>query len=185
MATPGRTLATIAAAALSLGGCASPLSDVPDVEGSAVDDAVTRLEGNGFTPAYAEGRGPEDDMAGHWVVRSQRPGPGPGAAGASVELQVTSVLQLAADRCDVDGAVGDGGSSLELDMEGEDLGSGVLSYTDVACVLQELDVPDSVVSKMDSTRSIDGRQTEDWDGIEANWTYHPDDGLDVILELRD
>jgi hypothetical protein len=184
MATGRRTALFMAATALSLAGCASPVAAVPDIEGSRVDEAITDLEADCFTVTDAEDQEPEGDKADRWVVRSQRPEAGPGAVGATVELQVTSVLQLAADRCDVDGAIGDDGSSLELDMEGEDFGSGELSYADVACVLEELDVPDSVVSKMDSTRSIDGRQTEDWDGIEANWTYHPDDGLDVILELR-
>jgi hypothetical protein len=184
MSTDRRTVFLIGAAVVSLTGCGSPLADVPDVQGAAADDAVAELKADGFAAGYAGGREPGEDVAGRWIVSSQRPEAGKGPAGATVELDVTSVLEVAAARCDIGGAVGDDGSSLELDMKGDDYGSGDLSFTDVACVLNDLDVPDSVMSKMDSTRSIDGRQSEDWDGFEANWTYHPDDGLDVILELK-
>jgi hypothetical protein len=183
--TTGRRTAFLIGAAVVLTGCASPLADVPDVQGSAADDAVAELRKGGFTAGYAGDRDPGEDMADRWIVSSQRPAAGKNQAGATVELEVTSVLEQAAARCEIDGAVGDDGSSLELDMEGDDYGSGELSFTNVACALEELDIPDSVMSKMDSTRSLDGRVTEDWDGIEATWTYHPDDGLDVILELQD
>ena len=184
MTTSRRHVFLIGAAVVSLAGCASPLSDVPDVDGAAADEAVAELQADGFDVEYTGGHEPADDVADRWIVSAQRPQAGKGPAGATVELEVTSVLEAAAARCRIDGAIGDDGSSLELDMEGEDFGSGDLSYTNVACVLSELDVPDSVVSKMDSTRSLDGRLTEDWNGIEATWTYHPDDGLDVILELQ-
>jgi hypothetical protein len=26
-----------------------------------------------------------------------------------------------------------------------------------------------------------GRQEASWDGIEASWSYHPDNGLDLVL----
>ncbi|MCW2533307.1 MAG: hypothetical protein JWP62_2877 [Blastococcus sp.] len=184
MITGRRTAFLIGAAVASLAGCASPLADVPDVQGAAVGEAVAQLQADGFGTSYAEGREPSEKMADRWIVSSQRPEAGKNQVGATVELRVTSVLEMAADRCQVDGVVGDDGSSVELDMKGDDYNSGTLTFTSVACVLDELGIPDSVMSKMDSTRSIDGRQTEDWDGIEANWTYHPDDGLDVILELK-
>lgn len=94
----------------------------------------------------------------------------------------TTVLEAAAEECGVSG-IGDDGRSLTLDMKGEEPGTGSLSIDDVVCVLAELDVPDSVVTKMDSTTSLDGRQEDEWSGIEASWKYHPDNGLDVVLEL--
>tara|TARA_R110002051_G_scaffold60546_8_gene110876 strand:- start:16149 stop:16682 length:534 start_codon:yes stop_codon:yes gene_type:complete len=78
--------------------------------------------------------------------------------------------------------VGDSGNSLILDMEGED-DPGQLSYNEMFCVLDALDLPDSVEAQMGETRSLDGRQTAEWDGINASWSYHPDDGLDLILSL--
>ncbi len=68
-------------------------------------------------------------------------------------------------------------------MEGDEPGTGDLGLGDIVCVLSELDVPDSVITKMDSTTSLDGRQEDEWAGIEASWKYHPDNGLDVVLEL--
>jgi hypothetical protein len=67
-------------------------------------------------------------------------------------------------------------------MEGEtDFGG--LDYTDVQCVLDEVDMPSSVEYKMGQTTSLDGIEEASWDDIDASWTYHPDDGLDIFLEV--
>lgn len=58
---------------------------------------------------------------------------------------------------------------------------GLASTEDQACVLNELEVPMSVASHMSSTRALDGTQTDSWDGYEASWTYHPDDGLNLTV----
>ena len=34
------------------------------------------------------------------------------------------------------------------------------------------------------TTSIDGRQTESWDGITIEWSYHPDRGSDMVITLE-
>jgi hypothetical protein len=97
-------------------------------------------------------------------------------------------FEIAADAClitDVTAAVvGDDGYSLELDGEGKGASSGIMSVTDIACVLGRLKVPDSVVSQMDATSALQGRQAAEWDDVSASWTYHPDNGLDVILTLK-
>ena len=36
---------------------------------------------------------------------------------------------------------------------------------------------------INSTRALDGMQTDSWHDITARWTYHPDDGLDITLAL--
>jgi len=46
-----------------------------------------------------------------------------------------------------------------------------------------LGLPDSVEQKMGQTRSLDGMQTYEGDGIEVAWSYHPDNGLEVIYSL--
>ncbi len=55
------------------------------------------------------------------------------------------------------------------------------SIEDIACLLSKLDTPDTVASRMDSTRALDGTQTATWDGNTATWTYHPDNGLDIVI----
>ena len=91
-------------------------------------------------------------------------------------------FETAAEACELVPllVVADKGKTLTLTTAGE---SGV-SYTDiedVACVLAKLEVPSYVVSHIDSTRALDGQQTDEWDGISARWTYHPKDGLHLVL----
>lgn len=50
------------------------------------------------------------------------------------------------------------------------------------CVLKELDAPQGTVSLVESTTALMGRQTDEWDGYEATWSYHPDSGLDMTIE---
>ena len=95
---------------------------------------------------------------------------------------MTPRFETAAEACDLVPllVVADKGTTLTLTTAGE---SGV-SYTDiedVACVLAKLEVPSYVVSHIDSTRALDGQQTDEWDGISARWTYHPEDGLHLVL----
>jgi hypothetical protein len=94
-----------------------------------------------------------------------------------------SPFESALDDCRLsdgrDAQILDDGKSLLLDMEGEE--SRGLSLSSVACVLQELDVPESTMSKMDSTRALDGRQSDEFNGITVEWTYHPSDGMDVLF----
>lgn len=74
----------------------------------------------------------------------------------------------------------DDGASLDINSAGNDV-SGV-SGTDIACVAQGLDMPQSVIARMNSTRALDGTQNAEWSGFTASWTYHPDSGLNIIIE---
>ena len=76
----------------------------------------------------------------------------------------------------------DDGHTLIVDSEGED--SPGADIADVYIVLAALDAPESVIAQMGSTRALDGTRDATWDGMTATWTYHPDDGLDVILTDR-
>lgn len=46
----------------------------------------------------------------------------------------------------------------------------------------ELGLPDSIYEKMLKTRALDGVQTQTSNKITVTWTYHPDNGLEVIYE---
>lgn len=78
-------------------------------------------------------------------------------------------------------SVGDDGLSVTLQTTGADNSYGA-EVAELSCVLYGLDVSDSVVSRMDSTRALDGRQTGTWDIFDASWGYHPDDGVNVVIE---
>lgn len=97
-----------------------------------------------------------------------------------------SQFESAITDCELDdnsfARIGDDGRSLILDTKGE--GESGLRVEDLACVLLALDASDVVVEQMSSTRALDGRQSGQWGDIAATWSYHPDAGLDVILESK-
>lgn len=178
-------VAVVAAAGAVLVGCSSAV-EVPDVVGLGAADAVTALEEAGLETDY-RGGAPDTRQIDHWSVTAQDPKAGEVGEGEPVLLWVTTRMREAVHACDVSVEATDGGTSLVLDAEGEkDIwGEDLVTLDDTACILNELDVPTSVIAQMDATRALDGMQDASWDGVEASWTYHPDDGLDVILELTD
>ena len=122
------------------------------------------------------------------------------AAGAAIVVGVLifaggdSALQEAAAECAPTSAsvvIGDDGRSMSIDtLNADDIllaeldiptGEGA-TLEEVTCILGRLDTPDSVIARMDSTRALDGMQEATWDGFAAVWTYHPDDGLSLIIE---
>ena len=97
---------------------------------------------------------------------------------------MTPRFETAAEACELVPllVVADKGTTLTLTTAGKSGKSA--SYTDiedVACVLTELEVPSYVTSHIDSTRALDGQQTDEWDGISARWTFHPESGLHLVL----
>lgn len=167
--------------ALGLTGCGLLDVSLPDVTGAVAGEAVAELEAAGFT-VVLDGVDTASDDLDLWTVRKQEPAASDVPRGETVALDVVSVLQDARSSCP-GGTVGDGGRSISLDMAGEDLWSGDLTYEDVMCILDELEVPDATLNKMGATTSMDGRVEDSWGGLDASWKYHPDDGLDVVVEL--
>ena len=100
-------------------------------------------------------------------------------------LLASTAIADATQTCDVVDnvwiTVGDEGQSISMQSEGEE--SPGADYIDVLCVLDQLEVPDSVNTRIGSTRALDGRQTATWDDFDASWGYHPDSGLDIVIEL--
>lgn len=104
----------------------------------------------------------------------------------------TPALQLVAEQCELpESAIGDDGETLILDGEGKDdrklVGGKMttvgekLAIEDIGCALAGIDTPDSVIAMMEGTRAMDGRQTQTADGYSYTWSYHPDNGLDIII----
>lgn len=89
--------------------------------------------------------------------------------------QASLVAAVAA--CDSSGSpyvtVDEGG--LVLEGEGEE-SSGV-SVSTILCILEELDIPDSVVTRISNTNSTMGIVHGSWGDYLASWSYHPDNGL--------
>lgn len=71
------------------------------------------------------------------------------------------------------------GSSLEMNTFGKKQPG--MSVVTLGCVLQELDAPESLMQRMNTTRAIDGTREETWGSYRATWTYHPNQGLHVVI----
>jgi hypothetical protein len=91
-----------------------------------------------------------------------------------------TALRAAKDKCAA-GEISDGDKTLFLDMAGKDSDTGQFTVVDLRCVLTALNAPTYITTQMGQTRALDGRQTATWDKFEASWTYHPDNGLDVLI----
>jgi 5-methylcytosine-specific restriction endonuclease McrA len=90
-------------------------------------------------------------------------------------------VRSAAKKCHVKANVADGGKTISFDTAGEeDYGVGD-DIEDVACVLLVLRAPSYVVTEIDNTRALDGMQRDSWRKFKASWTYHPDDGLNIVI----
>jgi hypothetical protein len=76
--------------------------------------------------------------------------------------------------------VEDGGTSIIVDGPPDDTNTNTF-YPDLAALLSALDIPAYVVDQIDSTSSLQGLREASWYGIEAQWSYHPDNGLDLTL----
>jgi hypothetical protein len=106
-------------------------------------------------------------------------------AAAEAEANKPRPLPEAVEKCKLtsegtSAKLGDDGHSLSLDSEGKDDYSG-LSMTQVDCVLEALNMPDSIYDQMSTTRALDGTQRDNWDAFSVSWNYHPDSGLHVNL----
>lgn len=58
------------------------------------------------------------------------------------------------------------------------------AYQAVSLVNDALGLPESLLEKMGSTRALDGTQVQRYENITVTWTYHPDNGLEVIYEAN-
>ena len=73
-------------------------------------------------------------------------------------------------------------STLTVEAFGE--GSGGATTPVFQCVLERLDAPSAVRERMMETRAIDGTREESWGSYRATWTYHPDQGLHVVISAQ-
>lgn len=97
---------------------------------------------------------------------------------------ITPPLVKAQQACDPTGlgtTVADGKKTLVVNGAGKEDATGVPVEAE-ACILNKLGATTAVLQHMDSTRALDGRQTDTWDGFKAAWTYHPDQGLDLLIQ---
>ena len=59
-----------------------------------------------------------------------------------------------------------------------------ISESEWNCVVKILRIPLAVTEQISHTRALDGRQNATWGAYSASWTYHPDQGLNIIFNKK-
>jgi hypothetical protein len=87
--------------------------------------------------------------------------------------------------CDPSGSgttIADNGKTLIIDSSGEEDLSGI-SYDALDCIMNAVHMSAAAQAHVGETRALDGRQQDSWDGFTASWTYHPDQGCDMVIQV--
>lgn len=103
----------------------------------------------------------------------------PVSASASPTAVADPDIQSASKLCGI--PMNDGGRTLIVDGKGSDAKSGSADITKISCVLSAVHAPQAVITQMNQTRALDGRQEADWSHLHASWSYSPSTGLDIII----
>lgn len=95
------------------------------------------------------------------------------------QQQISDALDTCGIRDSIGVEVTDGGAGVIFSSTGL---YGV-DFGDIECFGDGIGMPQHVRSEMYQTRALDGRQEAEWDVFAASWSYHPDDGLDVVFSV--
>ena len=63
-------------------------------------------------------------------------------------------------------------------------GDGDAAFRALGLMLRDLGFSDGTIDRMAMTRALDGLQSAEGDKVGVTWTYHPDDGLNMIFERQ-
>ena len=80
-------------------------------------------------------------------------------------------------------SVSDEGKTIAVDTMGDEEYSGA-SYGDLVCIINAVGTPSYVNSNIMSVRALDGRQSDEFDGIEVSYSFHPDNGMDIVFHKK-
>lgn len=75
----------------------------------------------------------------------------------------------------------DNATTIIIDTKGQDEDILALGSLNAGCILIELEAPERVKQSVKSTRAMDGRMSGAWGEYSAQWSYHPDSGMDMII----
>ena len=111
-----------------------------------------------------------------------------GVGFAGIDFPTATPVPDALSTCGVEGNsyfdLGDDGKSVTIETVGEKKSYGA-EVDDAYCVLRELGASDSMIARIGQTRALDGRQTASWKGFTASWSYHPKNGMNLVIEPAD
>ena len=108
------------------------------------------------------------------------------ASESDQELTTDDIKEVYEKQCESSWATLSGdGTSLSVDTNPFNLDK----YTDrdalkaIPEINKALGLPDSVYDRMGSTTAMQGVQSVDYGNLHVSWSYHPDNGMEVIYEL--
>lgn len=82
----------------------------------------------------------------------------------------------------------DDGTYIMIDSNPSNISGGSLSEESALNEIKKLHkffgLPDWLYEEMVKTRAVDGRQKETFDKVTVSWTYHPDQGLEVMYRMN-
>lgn len=86
-------------------------------------------------------------------------------------------------------SVAEDGSYMTIDNNPLNMKGGSILYNEagldhVKLTNKALGLPDWLYKEMANTRAIDGRQKESFDDVTVTWSYHPNQGLEVIYRTN-
>ncbi|WP_291279034.1 hypothetical protein [Galactobacter sp.] len=138
---------------------------------SARDEGVTQ----GTQDGYAQYKQEAEQQAAAAKQEAEKP-----YTDAKLELEIaqTICLETKADKKGV--TVTD--HSVTFESAGISKGA---SIDVVGCMLGGIGMDQATLDKINQTRALDGRQEDTWGVWEASWGYHPDDGLNLVVEIQD
>ncbi len=58
------------------------------------------------------------------------------------------------------------------------------AYYGLEEIIEKLGLPESLFQEMGETRAMDGRLSEEFDHLTVSWSYHPDNGLEVLFKIK-
>lgn len=58
------------------------------------------------------------------------------------------------------------------------------AYLAIVAINEALELPESILNKMNQTRSMDGIQSYSTSELDIDWTYHPNKGLEVNYTIK-
>lgn len=75
------------------------------------------------------------------------------------------------------------GSYLKIDTNPDDYSdySNDDAVNGVIETVYALDLPSSLIEELSSTRALDGRLSKTYGNITVSWSYHPDNGLEILF----
>ena len=80
----------------------------------------------------------------------------------------------------VGASLADGNKTLQIDA----IGKYFITFSDFDCVKRVMAVPTWLSSQIGITRALDGMQKATFGQYIATWTYHPDNGLNIVIRKK-